>query len=367
MPKKRVRPEILDFKPYTPGLNIEQIQERYGLDQVIKLASNENPLGTSPVVQKVLGSRAASAFRYPLNHSPELVAKLAATLGVDVDTIVVGNGSDEIIDMLFRVVAQPGKDNVVCYSSCFSMYRMCAKLCSVEYREVERTMETGLALPLDAMAEAADENTAMVIITSPDNPTGLAVSVDEIRKLAAKLPDGTLLVVDGAYTEFAMPAESYDPTPLIKELGNVVMLRTFSKAYGLAGLRLGYGVMPVWLADYLRRARIPFTVNLLAEAAGIAALEDEVFLAETLRTVFEGREYLAGELKRLGCEVLDSQANFLMFKPGADASSVHESLLQKGIIVRPLASFGLAEWIRVNVGTEAENKTFVLALEEVLA
>lgn len=364
MPKKRVRPEILDFKPYTPGLNIEQIQKRYGLDMVIKLASNENPLGASPVVQKVLGHKGASAFRYPLNHSPELVAALAETLGVSPEAVVAGNGSDEVIDLLFRVVAQPGKDNVVCYESCFSMYRMCAKLCSVEYREVPRL--EGCGLPLRAMAEAADENTAMVIVTSPDNPTGLAVTCEQIADLAARLPEGTLLVIDGAYTEFAVPAQSYDPTSLAEQLDNVVVLRTFSKAYGLAGLRLGYGVMPVWLAEYVRRARIPFTVNLLAEAAGIAALQDTVFFEETLRTVFEGREYLQGELGRLGCEVMESQANFLMFKPAAEASMVHESLLQRGIIVRPLASFGLPEWIRVNVGTDGENQAFIGALEEVL-
>ncbi|MGE4504254.1 MAG: histidinol-phosphate transaminase [Desulfovibrionaceae bacterium] len=365
MGKKRVRPEILEFKPYTPGLNIEQIQERYGLDTVIKLASNENPLGASPVVRKVIGGRAAHAFRYPLNHSPALVEPLAASLGVAQELVVAGNGSDEIIDMLFRVVAHPGRDNVVCYESCFSMYRMCAKLCGVEYREVPRG--PGFALPLEAMAEAADENTAMVIVTTPDNPTGLAVTVQALERLADALPEGTLLVVDGAYTEFARPAEAYDPTPLAASREDVVVLRTFSKAYGLAGLRLGYGVMPVWLADYLRRARIPFTVNQLAEAAGIAALEDGVFLAETLRTVFEGRAFLAGELGGLGCEVLPSESNFLMFRPGKDAALVHEGLLSRGIIVRPLASFGFGEWLRVNVGTMAENRALVAALEEVLA
>lgn len=364
MTKKRVRPEILDFKPYTPGLNIEQIQERYGLDTVIKLASNENPLGASPVVQKILGARAASAFRYPLNHSPELVSEIARVLDLPEAHIVAGNGSDEIIDMLFRVAAIPGRDNVVCYESCFSMYSMCAKLCGIEYREIPRG--PGLALPLSAMAQAADENTAMVIVTSPDNPTGLAATIDELKELAAALPESTLLVVDGAYLDFARPAEVYDITPLAPGLENVIVLRTFSKAYGLAGLRLGYGVLPIWLADYVRRARIPFTVNLLAEAAGIAALRDEVFLAETLRTVFEGRDYLRVQLERLGCQVLPSQANFLMFKPSKDAIVVHESLLQRGIIVRPLASFGLPEWIRVNMGTDNENRAFVQLLGEVL-
>ncbi|WP_022661154.1 histidinol-phosphate transaminase [Paucidesulfovibrio longus] len=362
--KERVRRQILDFKPYAPGLTLEDIREKYGVEQVIKLASNENPLGVSPVVQKILGRKAAEAFRYPQNHSPRLCAALGGLLGVDPEMVVVGNGSDEIIDMLFRVVAEPGRDSVLCYEHCFSMYRMCAKLCGVDYREAPRA--PGLNLPLDALAEAADENTALVIVTSPDNPTGLAATADELEKLARALPDGTLLVVDGAYAEFARPAEEYELAGRLADLENVVLLRTFSKAYGLAGLRLGYGVMPTWLASYLRRARIPFTVNLPAEAAGLAALEDTVFLNETLRVVFEGRDYLAGELAALGCEVTPSQSNFLMFKPPCDANELFEGLLRRGIIVRPLKSFGLPERIRVNVGTDRENKAFVAALKELL-
>ncbi len=364
MPVKRVRPEILDFKPYVPGLNIEQIQQRYGLNQVVKLASNENPLGVSPVVQQVLAKKAGLGFRYPLNHSPDLLEALAKHLGLAKEKIIAGNGSDEIIDLLFRVIAIPAQDNVVCYESCFSMYRMCAKLCGIEYREVPR--QANFALPLEAMVDAADENTAMVIVTSPDNPTGLAATVQDLQKMAQALPEGTLLLVDGAYTEFATPAQEYDPICLLQECDNVVILRTFSKAYALAGLRLGYGVMPSWLAEYLCRARIPFTVNVLAEAAGIAALKDTVFLEETLRTVWQGRAFLQQELQKLACEVLESQANFCMFRPEPKATIVHEALLQRGIIVRPLASFGMPDWIRVNVGTEAENRFFIQHLEELL-
>lgn len=363
--KERVRQQILDFKPYAPGLTLEDIREKYGVERVIKLASNENPLGVSPVVQKILGHKAGEAFRYPQNHSPRLVTALGERLGVDPEMIVVGNGSDEIIDMLFRVVAEPGRDNVVCYEHCFSMYRMCAKLCGVEYREVHRA--EGLGLPLDALVAAADENTAFVFVTSPDNPTGLAAKADELAALARSLPDGTLLVVDGAYAEFAAPAAEYELAGRLDELKNVVLLRTFSKAFGLAGLRLGYGVMPVWLASYLRRARIPFTVNLPAEAAGLAALEDTVFLGETLRVVAEGRAYLAAELTALGCEVTPSQSNFLMFRPVADAGELFENLLRRGIIVRHLKSFGLPDHIRVNVGMDKENRAFVAALKELLA
>nr|WP_321259590.1 histidinol-phosphate transaminase [uncultured Pseudodesulfovibrio sp.] len=359
-----VRPEIQDFAPYVPGLTIEQIQKRYGLNTVIKLASNENPFGTSPLVQKAIATNAARAFRYPENHSPRLVKAIAQTAGVSEDCILVGNGSDEIIDMLFRTKGIPGKSNVVCYENSFAMYRMCAKLTGLEYREIPRGED--LELPLAAMAEAADENTAMVIVTSPDNPTGLAATVDDLSVLAGVLPQDCLLVVDEAYIEFAWPPESYSPVQAFDRFENLVALRTFSKAYGLAGLRVGYGILPPKLAALMKNARIPFTVNLLAEEAALAALEDEVFFNETLQLVMHGREYFTEELTRLGCKVWPSQSNFVMFESPKPAQAVFKALLKKGIIVRPLGSFGLGTCIRVNVGTNAENATFIKELEDVL-
>ena len=247
-----MRERIKDFKPYKPGLTLEDIREKYGVSSVIKLASNENPLGASPLVLKALGRHAAEVFRYPQNHTPRLTAALAERLGVAEDMVVVGNGSDEIIDMLFRVVAEPGQDNVLCYEHSFSMYRMCAALCGLGYRELPRAQ--GLRLPLKALAEAADKDTALVIVTSPDNPTGLAATANELAALSRALPEGALLVVDGAYAEFARPEEEYELAGRLGELGNVVLLRTFSKAYGLAGMRLGYGVMPSW-AGFLHAPR----------------------------------------------------------------------------------------------------------------
>jgi len=359
-----VRSEILDFAPYVPGMTIEQIQEMYGLSTVIKLASNENPLGVSPVVQQVVTRNAARIFRYPENHTPRLVGELSRHLGVPEECILVGNGSDEIIDMIIRMKAIPGRSNIVCYENSFSMYRMCAKIAGVEYREVPRGEDC--ALPLDTMAQAADENTAMVIVTSPDNPTGLAASVEDLSVLAGVLPEDCLLVVDEAYIDFVWPPESYTPLQAFDKFENLVVLRTFSKAYGLAGLRVGYGVLPKSLAPYLKNARIPFTVNLLAEEAAIAALNDDVFYNETLELVMRGREYFTNELTKLGCKVWPSQSNFVMFQPTKPAQQVFKALLKKGIIIRPLASFGLGKNLRVNVGTDAENKTFIETLGEIL-
>ena len=358
-----VRPEVLDFDPYTPGLTIEQIRERYGLTSVIKLASNENPLGASPVVKKVVARNADKIFRYPQNHTPRLVDEIAIHLDVPKESVLVGNGSDEIIDMLLRMKARPG-DNVLCYKHSFSMYRMCAKLAGVEYREVERG--ENFELPLDKLAHAANERTAMVIVTSPDNPTGQAATVEDLSVLAGVLPKDCLLVVDEAYIDFVWPPESYTPIQAYDRFENLVVLRTFSKAYGLAGLRVGFGIMPTQLAGYLKNARIPFTVNLLAEEAAIAALNDETFYNETLAVVMRGRDYFLAELPKLGCEVWPSQANFVMFQPPAPAQQVFKALLKRGIIVRPLASFGLPKCIRVNVGTDAENKQFIATLGEIL-
>lgn len=359
-----VRPEIMGFDPYKPGLTIEQIQAEYGLDTVIKLASNENPLGVSPMVKKTVERNAARAFRYPENHTPRLVREISRQVGVPEECILVGNGSDEIIDMLFRMKAWAGKDNVVCYENCFSMYRMCAKLADVEYREVKRGPE--FALPLDTMAETADENTAMVIVTSPDNPTGQAATAEDLSVLAGVLPEDCLLVVDEAYVDFTWPPESYTPVQAYDKFDNLVVLRTFSKAYGLAGLRVGYGILPPKLAALMKNARIPFTVNLLAEDAAIAALRDETFYNETLRVVMAGREYFTRELTKLGCKVWPSQANFVMFEPKKNAMDVFQALLERGIIVRPLKSFGLPSCIRVNVGTEKENETFIKVIGEIL-
>jgi len=363
MSTRRLRPEIQDFKPYVPGLSIDEIKARYGLTRVVKLASNENPLGTSPLARKAAERAAALGFRYPQNHNPALVAAIAARLGAPVENVVAGHGSDEMIDLLLRVVGRDG-DHVLCWSHAFSMYRLTAKLCGLECREAPRDPDA--PLPLEALARAADERTAVVFVTSPDNPTGRAARLDELRALADRLPEGTILAVDEAYVDFARPLEEHSALPLALERDNVIALRTFSKAYGLAGFRLGFGVMPPWLAQAMTRARIPFTIGVLDEAAGIAGLTDDAFLAATLETVHAGIDRLTAGLTELGCVVGPSQANFLMFTPPRPGQEVFQGLLERGVIVRPLASFGLPERIRVSVGTEEENEIFLRELAGVL-
>jgi histidinol-phosphate aminotransferase len=363
-PSDRVREEVREFTPYAPGLSMEEIKERYGLARVVKLASNENPLGASPLVKRVLSRKADQVFRYPRSGNPALVAALAAAHGVSPTQVVAGNGSDEVIDLLVRVLARPGRDNVVAFAPCFSIYVQQTRLCGVNLRQVPLAPDFGFDLP--ALAKAADDETALVFVTNPDNPSGHAVPADELVRLARNLPPRALLVVDEAYVDFAEPEADYSMMPRLGQVDNVVVLRTFSKLYGLAGLRLGFGVMPDWLADYLLRVRLPFSVNLLAEAAGLAALEDQAFLQASRETVLRGRGSLARTLADLGCHVYPSQANFLMFTPPKPAKDVFEALLARGIIVRALGSYGLPDKLRVSIGNDEENALFLSAMGEVL-
>lgn len=361
----RLRPEIEAFEAYTAGLNIEEIKARYGLSRVIKLASNENPLGTSPLAKKAIERHAGLAFRYPQAGAPRLAAALAVHLGVEPERIILGNGSDEVIDLLIRVLARPGAQNIVACKPCFSIYELQAKLSGVEFRQAPLTED--FTVDWDALVDLCDENTAVCFVTSPDNPSGRWSSPDELAALAGRLPETCLLAVDEAYVDFVDP-----PASLLSRLGelpNVVLLRTFSKAYGLAGLRLGYGVAPAILADACKRVRLPFSVNLLAEEAGLAALEDSVFLEETIRVTLAGRERLTSGLQTLGCRVWPSQANFLLVKPphdGPSARQIFENLLRRGVIVRPLASYGLDRHLRVSIGNAEENEVFLREMEAIL-
>lgn len=362
-----MRSLVRAFKPYTAGLSIDEIRDKYGLARVIKMASNENPLGTSPLVRRVLESHAGLAFRYPQAGNPRLVKALAAYHGVAPSRIVVGNGSDEVIDLLFRVCAEPGVNNAVAFRPCFGIYTTQAALCGVELRQAD--VNPDFSFPWDRLLELVDDKTSLVFVTTPDNPSGHTASAAELERLARALPEGCLLVVDEAYMDFTDDESAHSLLPRLDEFPNLIVSRTFSKSFGMAGLRLGYAIMPEELADHMWRVRLPFSVNLMAEEAGIAALEDTAFHDETLRVVREGRGYLAGELERLGCRVYPSQSNFLMFEVPAgapDAAGLFEGLLRRGFILRPLTSYGLPRHLRVSVGTAEENTLLINAMRELL-
>lgn len=363
-----IRAEVQSFDPYSPGLSIDEIRLRYGLDSVIKMASNENPLGVSPVVQKAIRDHADSVFRYAQSGNPRLVSAIAARHSMSEKYIVAGNGSDEVIDLLIRVCPTAGIHNVVACKPCFSMYKIQSRLCGVEFRQAE--LNDDFSFDWGKLLNLVDEKTALVFITTPDNPSGYCPPLAEVESFLNDLPPTCLLVVDEAYMDFCQAGEDLSLLPRFVEFSNLVILRTFSKSYGLAGIRLGYGIMPAPLADALRNVHMPFSVNILAETAGIVALADTVFYQATLEAVANGRRVLARGLGELGCKVFPSQANFIMFQlpenSEKNASVVFEELLSRGMIIRPLTSYGLPRHLRVSVGNAEENRKFLYLLKECL-
>lgn len=365
-----VRQEILALKAYVPGLSIAEIQQKYGLAQVIKMASNENPLGMPPLAVEAVRRHADMGFRYPQGGNPRLVEALARRHGLEPARVVVGNGSDEIIDLLIRIMAEPGVHNIVCFEPCFSIYPIQGRIGGIEVRR--QPLNDDFSFDFSALLSHVDDNTRLVFVTTPDNPSGYCPPRDAVAQLARRLADiapRCLLVVDEAYMDFA---ENEQETSLLAGgilPENTAFLRTFSKSFGLAGLRVGYGILPQGLADFWWRARLPFSVNILAEEAALAALADTAFLDATMHTVRRGRNALTVGLTALTCTVWPSAANFVLFRLPENTLSAQdcfEALLRRGIIIRPLKSYNLPEHLRVSVGSKDENRAFLAAMDAIL-
>lgn len=361
----RPLPRIAALDPYVPGLSIDEIREKYGLARVIKLASNENPLGAPPLAQDAIRRCAALAFRYPQGGNVRLVRALARHHRVEQTRIAIGNGSDEIIDLLLRIHVQPGRHNILCFGPCFSIYPIQAAIAGIETRRV--SLKPDFSPDFPGLLKLADADTRLVFLTTPDNPSGFCPPLADVLRFAediARAAPDALLLIDEAYMDFAPDEKTASCLAGGCIPANAAVLRTFSKSFGLAGLRLGYAVLPAAVADAFWRARLPFSVNILAEEAGLAALEDSSFRKATLDTVKNGRAALALGLAKAGCRVWPSAANFLMFRlpDGKNTRACFEALLAQGIIIRTLASYNLPSHLRVSVGTEEENTAFLDAL-----
>jgi histidinol-phosphate aminotransferase len=354
---------ILAIPPYIPGKPVEELERERGIRNSIKLASNENPLGPSPGALAALRQTLTSVHRYPDSAGFILTGKLAERLGLTPDQVVLGNGSDDIIAMLARSFLRPG-DEVLMPQPSFQMYEIESRAAAaVPVQVALRKFRTNL----DAMADRLSARTRMVFVNSPHNPTGSLITRRELERFMELLPEDVLLVLDEAYIEFVRDPAGVNSLDYINAGRPVVGLRTFSKAYGLAGLRIGYGIMPAEVAEVLNRVRQPFNASLPAQTAAAAALDDLEFLTETLRVVHAGIDYLYQALTEMGLECLPTQANFLMFGVPGDARHVFERLLDRGVIVRPLTSYGYPDRIRVNAGRPEENRRFIEALKDVLA
>jgi histidinol-phosphate aminotransferase len=354
---------IRTLTPYPPGMPIEELERELGIHDSIKLASNENPLGPSPKAVEAIVRALPTLHRYPDGSAFYLRRKLAQRHGVSPDEIIVGNGSNELIEMLARTFLRP-RDEAVMADQAFVVYRMVTQAVAATARIVPLRNFTH---DLEAIAEAVTARTRLVFVANPNNPTGTIFLRGMWEAFLRSLAGRQLLVVaDDAYAEFATDPE-YPDTIACRGSGEVpvVSLRTFSKLYGLAGLRVGYAVAPVGIVDALGRVRQPFNVNALALVAATAALDDHEHVSRTLSVNREGMAYLTHELDRLGVPWVPSNANFLLVRVGRGAR-VYEALLRQGVIVRPMDGYGFPDHLRVSVGLPDENARCIHALEAVL-
>jgi histidinol-phosphate aminotransferase len=357
------------LQPYIPGKPIDDLVREFGLkpEQVVKLASNENPLGMPASAKRAIEQALGQLGRYPDPGGYALKQAIASQFNVPIEWITLGNGSNDILELVSLALLVPG-DAVVYAQYSFSVYRIATQARGARHIVVP-ACEYGH--DLDAMFDAIDDQTRLVFVANPNNPTGTflpAAAIERfMQRVQASFGDRVTVVLDEAYNEYIDPEMRVDSVALVKKFSNVVVSRSFSKAYGLAGLRVGYGVSQPPLTNLMARVRQPFNVNALAQAAAIAALHDEDFLRQSAAVNATGKLQLENGFKALGLPYVPSYANFVLVQVGAKALDINQALLKRGVIVRPVGADGLPEWLRVSVGLETENAIFLEALTHVLA
>jgi histidinol-phosphate aminotransferase len=354
----RISRDIAGITPYSPGKPIEELERELGISGSIKLASNENARGPSPLALKVLDAAARSLHRYPDGSGHYLRRALAERWKVQPDQVILGNGSDEIITLLTKAFLEPGDEAVIADPS-FPIYKIDVlaahgKPVFVPLREYRHDLE--------AMARAITPRTRIVFVCNPNNPTGTYVNATMVKEFLGSIPPDVILVFDEAYYEYVTATDYPDSLALLASGRNIVALRTFSKIYGLAGLRIGYGLTTVEIVQHLNRIRPPFNTNSLAQKAALAALQDEQHVKESRRLNNEGRLYLTDRLQALGLAVVPTQANFLYVDVRQDGAAIFDALLRQGVIIRHLGG----NFVRVTIGLPEENRRFIEALRSVL-
>lgn len=354
-----VNPHIRELKPYEPGKPLEELERELGIRDSVKLASNENPLGPSPKAVAAMSGALGEVARYPDGACFELRAALAKKLGVEERQLVFGCGGDEILELVAKTFLRPGDEVIYGWPS-FAMYPIVTR--GMGAVPVQIPLDDDFTYDLEAILAGVTERTRVVMLCNPNNPTGTSFGRADFDAFVSKLPDDVVLVVDEAYFEFVRRDDFPDTVALTRSRPGTLVLRTFSKIYGLAGLRVGYGIADPELAGYLERARHPFNVNRLAEVAALAALDDDEHVERTRTANDEGARFLTEALEARGCRVWPTDANFLLVEIGPD---YYDKLLRQGVIVRPMGGFGLAAHLRVSIGTAAENERFVKALDRV--
>lgn len=368
MPNFPAPDHIRAIAPYIAGKPIAELAREYGLQEadIIKLASNENPLGIGPRAQQAMFKAVAELGRYPDSNGFALKAALSQKFSVPADWITLGNGSNDILELAARAFLAPGKQAIYAQYS-FAVYPLATQGAGAQ----------GIVVParnfghdLSAMLQAVTAQTNLIFIANPNNPTGTFIPAAEIETFLQQLPARVMVVLDEAYNEYLPPELRFDSVAWARRFPNLIVSRTFSKAYGLAGLRVGYAIAQPEVTDLMNRVRQPFNVNTLAQVAALAALEDQEFLQQTYTLNRGGLAVMTAAFEKLGLAYVPSHANFVLVKVGdaADAGmKVNQALLKRGIIVRPVGNYDLPQWLRVSVGLPEENAAFLRALPDALA
>lgn len=357
------RETIKRIVPYSPGKSSAEVMAELGIEKVTKLASNENPLGPSPLAVEAIREMAPQSHIYPDPQCTELTEELAARLEVEPETIVVGRGSDEILHYLGLAFVDPG-DNLVFSDPPFAIYPYTARLMGAEEVMVP---SRDFRHDLEAMAEAANERTKLIFISNPYNPLGTIVTADEVAAFMDAVPETCIVVFDEAYFEYVDDPSYPDTLALVRDNARCAVLRTFSKAYALAGLRIGYGIAPPDIAGALKQVREPFNVASAAQVAALASLRDPEQVPRSVANNRAGKQYLYKQFDEMGLQYIPTQANFIFVEVGIDSAECFDQLMRRGVTVRTGEIFGYPKWIRVTIGTPEENAIFISALREVLS
>jgi len=358
------QPGVQQLSPYVPGKPVDELARELDLDPagIVKLASNENPLGPSPKALLAIQAALPELARYPDGNGFELKRRLAERYGVELAQVTLGNGSNDILELVARAYLAPGL-NAVFSAHAFAVYPIATQAVGAQSKVVPAK---DWGHDLDAMLAAIDEHTRVVFIANPNNPTGTWFDTAALERFLARVPERVLVVLDEAYIEYATGGELPDGVRYLAQYSNLLVSRTFSKAYGLAALRVGYALSSATIADVLNRVRQPFNVNSLAQAAACAALDDLDYLQCSRALNDAGMAQLEAGFAELGLGWIPSKGNFIAVDCGRDAGPINQALLRAGVIVRPVAGYGMPTFLRVTIGTEAENRRFLQALREAL-
>ncbi|MGE4318382.1 MAG: histidinol-phosphate transaminase [Deferribacterales bacterium] len=359
--KKLAGQAICDIVPYKPGKPVKELERELGIKEAVKLASNENPFGPSPKVKTAIKDFFPEISRYPFGDAHYLRTKLAAKLEVPADMLLFGTGSNEIIELAIRTFLKDG-EHVISPAPSFSVYSSIAQAAGKTCKWIPCNED--FSFNFKALLDAVDEKTRMIFIANPNNPTGAYTKDKDLKAFMEKVPSDVIVVMDEAYVEFADAKDFPDTMTYLDKFKNIFIMRTFSKAYGLAALRVGYCVADAMAIDMMNRVRQPFNTNMAGQVAAEAALEDQAYLQKVVRKNKKGRNYIQKEFKKMGLKYIPSQSNFVLVEVG-DGEKVFNELLKKGVIVRYLGP-GLKPYVRVSVGTMSENEFFIEQLKKVL-